>query len=428
MIKSFECKGYWFLPNNPNRKISGILKYIPNEILKLELIGSFGEKMLEDFLHTEEVAVIHGITSENKKVTLFHCFPGGSCHVESSFSLRNYSVKYCLVGCYLADEKDLLFNKISVKTLLLNLFYKPQVIQKDFKLNEKNIIKKINFSLLTDAAKKSCDYDIGSNYFIHFSSSASVDENRSGNQIELTQNANFTIEKRGEKTDVLSLIYKTHLFLEFISLAAMRSDRITDVALYGIDNPSVNNKQPVKLYFIDHDIPLNYDNRAHEFIFRYEDIADVFQYTIKYWYDVDENIEPIRSHLISSIKDKEIFDTLDFLTLVQALEGYHRRFENSGRLKLKDRLERLVEKFSDIDKVRNSNYPLEAIVQSRDYYSHFFDKDEKPLLLSHIELLKQTVQLRLLLISCTLHLIGFDNQKINNMLNRTYNNKLRLIE
>lgn len=67
MIKSFECKGYWFLPDNPNRKISGILKYIPNEILKLELIGSFGEKMLEDFLHTEEVAVIHGITSENKK-------------------------------------------------------------------------------------------------------------------------------------------------------------------------------------------------------------------------------------------------------------------------------------------------------------------------------------------------------------------------
>ena len=39
--EKLECKGYWWLPNNPNETIAGVLTYIPNEKILLELIGTF---------------------------------------------------------------------------------------------------------------------------------------------------------------------------------------------------------------------------------------------------------------------------------------------------------------------------------------------------------------------------------------------------
>ena len=34
-------KGYWWLPNNPEKKVAGVLTYTPAEHILLELIGAF---------------------------------------------------------------------------------------------------------------------------------------------------------------------------------------------------------------------------------------------------------------------------------------------------------------------------------------------------------------------------------------------------
>lgn len=38
-MESFEYKGYWYLPNKPDRKIAGILSFKDGESSTLELIG-----------------------------------------------------------------------------------------------------------------------------------------------------------------------------------------------------------------------------------------------------------------------------------------------------------------------------------------------------------------------------------------------------
>ena len=42
--EKLENKGYWWLPNNPNETVAGVLTYIPNEKITLELIGTFDSK------------------------------------------------------------------------------------------------------------------------------------------------------------------------------------------------------------------------------------------------------------------------------------------------------------------------------------------------------------------------------------------------
>lgn len=48
--EKLECKGYWWLPNNPNETVAGVLTYIPDEKILLELIGAFDSK--KDFIDT----------------------------------------------------------------------------------------------------------------------------------------------------------------------------------------------------------------------------------------------------------------------------------------------------------------------------------------------------------------------------------------
>ena len=43
MNDKVEYKGYWWIPNNPNRAIAGVITYLPQESITLELIGSFEE-------------------------------------------------------------------------------------------------------------------------------------------------------------------------------------------------------------------------------------------------------------------------------------------------------------------------------------------------------------------------------------------------
>jgi len=56
MTEKFEYKGYWYLPSDPENAIAGILTYIPNESIILELIGTFENQQSELLLPLKEKA------------------------------------------------------------------------------------------------------------------------------------------------------------------------------------------------------------------------------------------------------------------------------------------------------------------------------------------------------------------------------------
>jgi len=218
-------------------------------------------------------------------------------------------------------------------------------------------------------------------------------------------------------------------------LAALSSCCITKITLYDYDNYQeyANGKKfyhPINLYYIDRSIPTSKIKKQKDFLFSYNQIENEFPSIIKAWYNSSVNIAPIRGHLIESIQEKLYFSSLDFLIIVQALEGFHRRFieksmsSKSKKVFLKDRLTALLNLFNDVDRIKKTNIDLKAAVQSRDYYSHFFNRSEKSQLKDGIELYNLSKELRLLLICCTLHLIGFDNCLINQLMNNSNNGKL----
>jgi hypothetical protein len=67
MIDPFELKGIFWLPNNLKDKIHGILKYAPEDGVRLDLIGAFSRQQ-------DKFDLILGFTETGKCVTLYNSF------------------------------------------------------------------------------------------------------------------------------------------------------------------------------------------------------------------------------------------------------------------------------------------------------------------------------------------------------------------
>lgn len=127
-----EWMGYWWLPDDPEHRVPGVLRYIPKDGLHLTLIGGFE--------HHEHHKVDGGtaVTSESKtwpvlwgatrnaSITLFDCFPIHS--VSSLFKLdqeypdeQAISATTALIGLHLRNRFDAIFTKciVSVENLTM---------------------------------------------------------------------------------------------------------------------------------------------------------------------------------------------------------------------------------------------------------------------------------------------------------------------
>lgn len=70
-MQTFEYRGEWWLPEDEDDRVAGVLEFNPETGGELNLIGKFGGHVHGP---TGEVEVIHGEVTEGKKVTLRDCF------------------------------------------------------------------------------------------------------------------------------------------------------------------------------------------------------------------------------------------------------------------------------------------------------------------------------------------------------------------
>lgn len=137
----------------------------------------------------------------------------------------------------------------------------------------------------------------------------------------------------------------------------------------------------------------------------------------KSWHENYENVSPISSYLIDSLRKKKSFDVPDFLIIAQALDGYHKRFVNKKRgrdhRKYEDGIKILLKQFHDVDSVQKCHIDPVVLKDSRDKYSHLYPDDEKTTAVEGEDLYWLTEKCKILLTCCILNLIGLTNEEIN---------------
>lgn len=122
------------------------------------------------------------------------------------------------------------------------------------------------------------------------------------------------------------------------------------------------------------------------------------------------------------------------MIIMQAVEGFWWRFRDESYHtrnsipKTKNTfigtiLNELLAEFNDVSLLKKCEINIEAIVDSRHYYSHFLPLSKRPNKLEGWPLMKQAKYLRVLLICCVLSFIGFENSQINTIFEKS-NSKL----
>ncbi|WP_374950056.1 HEPN domain-containing protein [Mucilaginibacter sp.] len=423
MIDAVEIKGYWFLPDDPENRIAGILTYLPNRKITLELIGSFKDP--HDYMFalaqddSKRTDIILGESSDAESITLLNCSSYGTLNFSCSFPMQKFNVQYCLQGIHLKSLQDAAFNQVTVKmpglTKWVNHYcVKYSIPFKNDKVNGFNLsFDRDNSNIISVQLGNDLDLELE---FTCSPPATPHDEKllvRQAYQLNILSKSNLPFR------ELLSQISK---FKSFLTLGTLTNIGYQSIELYSpneyqelMDGEKIHH--PINFYYNQLD-KVNADKiNTKDFLFTYDSIEASFEDVIKNWYGFDDLMAPIIKHLIESIHERNIFNTGDFLIVVQALEGYATRFRPnipaSGRfVTLKEQLTFLRDQFSYVQLVKNTSLYLDIVVNSRHYYSHFFHKKANVHVATGIELYELTQKLKVILVCCVLSQVGFAQNDI----------------
>lgn len=420
MKDKFELRGYWFLPNNPNNRIAGILFFEPNEEIRLELIGSF-ETPLETIGSREDkmVDIIYGEGNNAEKITLLNCHGYGSMNFSSSFAMKSYLVNYVLNGIHLKNEEENIFNSISVNLPLLTSWVNHYALSYSIPYDKEGK-RPIGFQIGYTTESANCiDAQIDDKTILELEYNCSPPGTHYHENLVIRQKYLLNIRTE-ENMSFFTLLNHIYRFKSFLCLASKKEVNFNTITLFSptkYQELSDDRKifLPITVHFVQTLIKEPKVNFG-DFLFYHDDIKLAFSKIIKKWYSYDEQMQPIINHMIESISEKKVFKSGDFLVVVQALEGFHTRFRKNTikkkKITLADRLSFLLEEFSFVPKVFNSKFSVDSIADTRHYYSHFFQKNEKKSIYEGVDLFHCTQYLQKLLICCLLKETGLNDEQI----------------
>lgn len=416
----FEIKGYWWIPNKPEIRVAGNLTYVPQESTTLELIGAFdkSKSAVEAFISKRDEPVIWGISSDSKKVTIFNCHAFGKLNFSCPFPIIKYTCQYILIGSHLDDYNLRMFCRATVRFPLMSQWCPPEAISTSLIEGPDKNIEKIKMELATN--RPSIDtliIDDETTFIIE------------GNVVYLGDYLSPKIEQYTSLTickhigasfiDICSDIYMYEQFLSFATLKEIKASSIDFFVKKDSDQSTeeYNPYESVKLIYVQRDYVTPDVRQPYEFLFTYDVIKEKYHEVLDRWFRDKKEIAPIRQHLIDSIKTRPVFSSVDFLIVIQALEGFCSRFRKEASLT--QMITCLIDEFSDIDKLKKDKISIKQTVDSRHYYSHFMSSGKKKNVIDGYELYELTTKLRKLLICCMLSYAGFNNTEINVILNRS---------
>ncbi len=434
-----EYRGFWYLPSYPENSVAGTVTYYPNEKIVLELIGSFGDSLMDVFKDNKEETILYGKTSDAKDITLLQCRQSFSLNFSARFPILRFTCDYMIVGKHILglDEKCQYWAMVRIPEL--TYWCHPEAIGLNY-LNgdgEKDISRiALSFNIkYRDEENIIDEVQINENTSIVLLRGVNFNESEQRLRPKIEQYTYIEVRKKNT-TSIKDLLSDIFMFEQFLSFATLKIVKCSSITLYNQKQYQEGKGQ--KYYkaievihpFFDRQDLKSQPTKAYDFLFNHATIKEIYPEILKKWYNEPMELAPIRGHLISSLEKKRVYSSVDFLIVVQAIDGFYRRFrsakyrkehniEGKASSKLHPMLTELLSEFSDIDLLKRNTIDIDAVVDSRIYFSHFMPKTSNLKSIDGWELLEEARKLRILLLCCVLSLLGFNNDQINDVLNKS---------
>lgn len=390
--------GTWHVPDARgmySRTFSGSLTYYGDKPTTLELIYEPNSGSISTLGHYD---VILGEDAGGIKYSLFDA----TWVKEQSFSKITFIIRYILLGKHVQSLDEPCFDTCWIKYPFLNHW----ALDNRFDVSAINDRKTtISLDIGSRPAFLSANIEDGLRLMLW----GHITNNLNRFDIAITQATNLNIDTPSLTS--LNIYLKTICeFSQFLS-----------IALFAEQHPS-------EIIFAEKGIRINYpllfDKQLSSEpwvlpLIKFNALKGRMPDILKQWHFNYEQIAPICTYLIRSIRKNTVFDAPDFLIVAQALDGYFKRFVNKKDGKdtkqYKSQIEKLLEAFKDVNVIKQCNLDADVLTQTRHKYSHLIpDGDKKITKAVDDENLYWLTQKGIVLLTCCiLNMLGLTTDEIN---------------
>jgi ApeA N-terminal domain 1 len=128
-----SLQGYWWLPESPDEKQSGSLKFDQIEGARLSVVGRLASQKTESNILNETPNVIHGFTTTGKPVTLINAFVTESRFRSPGIATETWFINLVGIGAHFTNSDEALFRRSWVRFdgIAQLLAHRPFVVTSD---------------------------------------------------------------------------------------------------------------------------------------------------------------------------------------------------------------------------------------------------------------------------------------------------------
>ena len=412
-MDKFEAAGTWWLPNAPEKPVSGIMQFSPESGIKLRLLGALMPDNARDL--TVKHDIILGLTLERGPVTLRGCILSErpqkfSSDPSYSITHETYTADLALTEILTGEAKQLAFTGIDLRlTHLMN--WAPESGFTWPGAQPKGRARSMTVTYVPPTDKKA--KFAGGTVTLGFSAHKQVEVMLS-ESIRQTASFRVTLDNPMPVDNILtSIVFPlqnlvtlgTGIANPVMELRVGLNDGTEDARSRSVLEPT-----EVRVLFQGARAAASVEKMLHpsQLLFTSRDLPHGFEDAIQQWFRVDRNFDSVCDLYCSYLYSADMYAEQQFLSMAQALESYH-RCKSKRQMTLKSRLDSLVSTFEPVvnQLVLDRHKFAKSIVITRNYYTHY-SQDKKSQAARGHALFLLTRQLTILMEACLMQELGFD--------------------
>lgn len=408
----FEISGQWFLPESPEQRVHGLLRY-SSRGSELLLDGMFREldSVYSHRLHS--YPVIHGITRDGKAVSLFMAYQSGmqmGTGLQGVHFTEQLRSSQLVFGAH--TQPDFQFQKMRLRIPGLQHWLSQPVVERRYEKDKETGVTTSHVRLLPVAELvtriPSIDADLEWEIYCHDSN---VLDPIANVRIDITAWIAIRPDTPQPIDWYFQQMAKLNTLLCFMAGVSMSPDRIE--AYDKIE------REPASILFTFGNRKCCELTQQRDFFLPLSNVGPPLEQLLQTWFEVFPAIQAptaLAESVFSSGRER-LWIHMEFLAWMQALEGLQRALPTGlmpcltprrrNRPTLRERMDALTGMLPN--GLRNLILDEEKVPQSwidtRDYYTHWIE-EKRPIILDTEGIWDAIVRAKTLMVTLFLHIAG----------------------
>lgn len=314
LSESFEVHGYWFLPDNHNYKIPGTLSYTPGrtELRLLQSFQAFPHALIHPLV---ESPVIYGITQKGEPVTILRAVRDTVSFSAGGGGLATPETWLCLLTVYGAYvENRPTFKEMRCRVPGLHIWQSQRLVEYSSEADNDAKTYNTSYRIVGRPAETvqiaADDFELDW-YVEHTTSTGQFNvEVRSvgwfGIRPSAPQTVEWYVEQQQKIITLLTLLAGTPMSPDALSV------------------PTGEPHRYASLLFTRQDVKYCSYKNLHEFFIPRGAIGAVLSEIVIKWFNAYPDVATPSQLAMSVYGSERLWQHVEFLSWMQALEGFHR--------------------------------------------------------------------------------------------------------